>query len=134
MLCQGRDSAVNSAACFALGIIELDPTRISLLFERFISHERDEPQDIYVDFEHDRRGEVNQYIFRYGYQRAALTAVVSTNHAAGTIRDVSKAPGLPPIRSLPSQTAVAAGRITCQHQSGYVNQVSIQQVSCPTVS
>ncbi|OAN25025.1 error-prone DNA polymerase [Pseudomonas oryzihabitans] len=97
ILCQGRGSAANSAVCFALGITELDPTRINLLFERFISHERDEPPDIDVDFEHDRREEVIQYIFRrYGRQRAALTAVVSTYHAAGAVRDVAKALGLPP--------------------------------------
>jgi len=96
ILCQGRGSAANSAVCFALGITELDPTRINLLFERFISHERDEPPDIDVDFEHDRREEVIQYIFRrYGRQRAALTAVVSTYHAAGAVRDVAKALGLP---------------------------------------
>jgi len=97
ILCQGRGSAANSAVCFALGITELDPIRINLLFERFISHERDEPPDIDVDFEHDRREEVIQYIFRrYGRQRAALTAVVSTYHAAGAVRDVAKALGLPP--------------------------------------
>ncbi len=97
ILCQGRGSAANSAVCFALGITELDPTRINLLFERFISQERDEPPDIDVDFEHDRREEVIQYIFRrYGRQRAALTAVVSTYHAAGAVRDVAKALGLPP--------------------------------------
>ncbi|HJE67107.1 MAG TPA: error-prone DNA polymerase [Pseudomonas oryzihabitans] len=97
ILCQGLGSAANSAVCFALGITELDPTRINLLFERFISHERDEPPDIDVDFEHDRREEVIQYIFRrYGRQRAALTAVVSTYHAAGAVRDVAKALGLPP--------------------------------------
>ncbi len=96
ILCQGRGSAANSAVCFALGITELDPTRINLLFERFISHGRDEPPDIDVDFEHERREEVIQYVFRrYGRERAALTAVVSTYHAAGAIRDVAKALGLP---------------------------------------
>ncbi|WP_218186945.1 MULTISPECIES: error-prone DNA polymerase [unclassified Pseudomonas] len=96
ILCQGRGSAANSAVCFALGITELDPTRINLLFERFISHERNEPPDIDVDFEHERREEVIQYVFqRYGRTRAALTAVVNTYHAAGAVRDVAKALGLP---------------------------------------
>ncbi|WP_223302889.1 error-prone DNA polymerase [Halotalea alkalilenta] len=97
ILCQGRGSAANSAVCFALRITELDPTRINLLFERFISKERNEPPDIDVDFEHERREEVIQYVFRrYGRHRAAITAVVSTYHAAGAIRDVAKALGLPP--------------------------------------
>lgn len=97
ILCQGRGSAANSAVCFALGITEIDPSRSNLLFERFLSRERNEPPDIDVDFEHDRREEVIQYIFnRYGRTRAALTAVVSSYHAAGALRDVGKALGLPP--------------------------------------
>lgn len=97
ILCQGRGSAANSAVCFALGITELDPTRTSMLFERFISRERNEPPDIDVDFEHERREEVIQYIFnRYGRERAALTAVASTYHFAGAIRDVANALGWPP--------------------------------------
>ncbi|MCU1760664.1 error-prone DNA polymerase [Pseudomonas sp. 14P_8.1_Bac3] len=97
ILCQGRGSAANSAVCFALGITELDPDRINMLFERFLSKERNEPPDIDVDFEHERREEVLQYVFqRYGRTRAALTAVVSTYHAAGAVRDVAKALGLPP--------------------------------------
>ncbi|WP_177435012.1 error-prone DNA polymerase [Pseudomonas sp. Sample_10] len=96
ILCQGRGSAANSAVCFALGITEIDPDRTTLLFERFISRERNEPPDIDVDFEHERREEVLQYVFqRYGRARAALTAVVSTYHAAGAVRDVAKALGLP---------------------------------------
>src|SRR5690606_34203425 len=96
-LCQGRGSAANSAVCFALGITEIDPARSNLLFERFLSRERNEPPDIDVDFEHERREEVIQYIFnRYGRRRAALAAVVSSYHAAGAIRDVGKALGLPP--------------------------------------
>ncbi|WP_177435501.1 error-prone DNA polymerase [Pseudomonas sp. Sample_22] len=96
ILCQGRGSAANSAVCFALGITEIDPDRTTLLFERFISKERNEPPDIDVDFEHERREEVLQYVFqRYGRARAALTAVVSTYHAAGAVRDVAKALGLP---------------------------------------
>lgn len=97
ILCQGRGSAANSAVCFALGITEIDPDRTTLLFERFLSKERNEPPDIDVDFEHERREEVLQYVFqRYGRSRAALTAVVSTYHAAGAVRDVAKALGLPP--------------------------------------
>jgi error-prone DNA polymerase len=97
ILCQGRGSAANSAVCFALGITEIDPDRMNMLFERFLSRERNEPPDIDVDFEHERREEVLQYVFRrYGRSRAALTAVVSTYHAAGAVRDVAKALGLPP--------------------------------------
>ena len=97
ILCQGRGSAANSSVCFALGITELDPTESRLLFERFLSRERNEPPDIDVDFEHERREEVIQYVFRrYGRTRAALTAVVNTHHGAGAIRDVAKALGLPP--------------------------------------
>lgn len=99
ILCQGRGSAANSTVCFVLGITELDPTLPGrrLLFERFLSRERKEPPDIDVDFEHERREEVIQYVFsRYGRHRAALTAVVSTYHSAGALRDVAKALGLPP--------------------------------------
>ncbi len=97
ILCQGRGSAANSTVCYTLGITELDPSRSKLLFERFLSRERNEPPDIDVDFEHERREEVIQYVFRrYGRGRAALTAVVSTYHGAGAVRDVAKALGLPP--------------------------------------
>ncbi|WP_434580655.1 error-prone DNA polymerase [Pseudomonas sp. Z5-35] len=97
ILCQGRGSAANSAVCFALGITEIDPSRTEMLFERFLSRERNEPPDIDVDFEHERREEVLQYVFqRYGRHRAALTAVVSSYHGAGAVRDVAKALGLPP--------------------------------------
>ncbi|GLZ87270.1 error-prone DNA polymerase [Metapseudomonas resinovorans] len=98
ILCQGRGSAANSVVCFALGITELDPCVFTeLLFERFMSRERNEPPDIDVDFEHERREEVIQYLFnRYGRGRAALTAVVNTYHGAGAVRDVAKALGLPP--------------------------------------
>ncbi|MDD0843745.1 error-prone DNA polymerase [Pseudomonas sp. Gutcm_11s] len=96
ILCQGRGSAANSAVCFTLGITELDPTHTNLLFERFLSRERNEPPDIDVDFEHERREEVIQYVFRrYGRDRAALTAVVNSYHAAGAIREVAKTLGLP---------------------------------------
>lgn len=99
ILCQGRGSAANSSVCFALGITELDPARSAsrLLFERFLSRERNEPPDIDVDFEHERREEVIQYVFqRYGRRRAALTAVVTRYHGPSAIRDVARALGLPP--------------------------------------
>jgi error-prone DNA polymerase len=95
ILCQGRGSAANSALCFCLGITEVDPARHELLFERFISVERREPPDIDVDFEHERREEVMQYIYtRYGRARAGLTASVITYRSRSAIRDVGKAFGL----------------------------------------
>jgi len=97
ILCQGRGSAANSAVCYALGVTELDPARMNMLFERFLSKERNEPPDIDIDFEHERREEVIQYVFdRYGRDRAALTAVASSYRGRGAIRDVAKALGLPP--------------------------------------
>ncbi|MFT5445921.1 MAG: error-prone DNA polymerase [Gammaproteobacteria bacterium] len=97
ILCQGRGSAANSAVCFCLGITEVDPARISMLFERFLSKERDEPPDIDVDFEHERREEVIQYLYRkYGRHRAALTATVISYQPRSAIRDVGKALGLEP--------------------------------------
>jgi error-prone DNA polymerase len=95
ILCQGRGSAANSAVCYCLEITEVDPVKISLLFERFISKERDEPPDIDVDFEHERREEVIQYIYKkYGRHRAALAATVVTYRPKSAIRDVGKALGL----------------------------------------
>ncbi len=95
ILCQGRGSAANSAVCFCLGITAVDPARMNLLFERFISRERDEPPDIDVDFEHERREEVIQYIYRkYGRGRAALAATVVTYRPRSAIRDVGRALGL----------------------------------------
>jgi error-prone DNA polymerase len=95
ILCQGRGSAANSAVCFALGITEVDPARGTLLFERFISKERNEPPDIDVDFEHERREEVIQYIYRkYGRERAALAATVICYRPKSAVRDVGKALGL----------------------------------------
>ncbi|HUP30705.1 MAG TPA: PHP domain-containing protein, partial [Usitatibacter sp.] len=95
ILCQGRGSAANSAVCYCLGITEVDPGRMSVLFERFISKERNEPPDIDVDFEHQRREEVIQYIYaKYGRERAALTAVVITYQPRSALRDVGKALGL----------------------------------------
>ncbi|MFC1719942.1 error-prone DNA polymerase [Pseudomonadota bacterium] len=96
ILCQGRGSAANSAVCYCLGITEVDPARMSMLFERFISRDRDEPPDIDVDFEHERREEVIQYIYRkYGRDRAALAATVITYRPRSAIRDVGKALGIP---------------------------------------
>ena len=92
ILCQGRGSAANSAVCYCLGITEVDPSRMNVLFERFISRERDEPPDIDVDFEHQRREEVIQYIYaKYGRERAALTAVVVSYRPRSALRDVGKA-------------------------------------------
>lgn len=95
ILCQGRGSAANSAVCWALGITEVDPTLGIMLVERFISRERNEPPDIDVDFEHDRREEVIQYIYRkYGRNRAALAATVISYRARSALRDVGRALGL----------------------------------------
>ncbi|MDM9629063.1 error-prone DNA polymerase [Rhizobium sp. S152] len=96
ILCQGRGSAANSAVCYILGITSIDPINGNLLFERFVSQERDEPPDIDVDFEHERREEVIQWIYRtYGREKAALCATVTRYRARGAIRDVGKALGLP---------------------------------------
>ena len=95
ILCQGRGSAANSAVCFCLGITEVDPTRMEMLFERFLSKERAEPPDIDVDFEHERREEVIQYLYqKYGRARAALAATVITYRRKSALRDVGKALGL----------------------------------------
>ena len=95
ILCQGRGSAANSAVCYCLGITAVDPTRIDLLFERFVSRERREPPDIDVDFEHERREEVIQYIYgRYGRERAGLAATVITYRTRSAAREVGKAMGL----------------------------------------
>lgn len=97
ILCQGRGSAANSAVCYCLFITEVDPAKSELLFERFISEERDEPPDIDVDFEHQRREEVIQYIYKkYSRDRAALTATVITYRLKSAIRDVGKALGIDP--------------------------------------
>ncbi|MEO3430818.1 error-prone DNA polymerase [Pelagibius sp. CAU 1746] len=95
ILCQGRGSAANSAVCFCLGITEVDPARMDLLFERFVSAERNEPPDIDVDFEHERREEVMQYIYaKYGRERTALTATVICYRSRGAMREVGKVMGL----------------------------------------
>ena len=95
ILCQGRGSAANSAVCYCLGVTEVDPARMHLLFERFVSKERNEPPDIDVDFEHERREEVIQYIYaHYGRHRAALAATLITYRPRSAIRDVGRALGL----------------------------------------
>jgi error-prone DNA polymerase len=95
ILCQGRGSAANSVVCYALGITSVNPAEIDLLFERFLSTERSEPPDIDVDFEHERREEVIQYIYRrYGHRRAALTATVISYRPRSAIREVGKVFGL----------------------------------------
>src|SRR6201989_2368304 len=106
ILCQGRGSAANSAVCYVLGITSIDPERNDLLFERFVSQERKEPPDIDVDFEHERREEVIQWVYNtYGRHRAALCSTVIRYRARGALRDVAKALGLPEdmIKMLSSQ-------------------------------
>jgi error-prone DNA polymerase len=95
ILCQGRGSAANSTICYVLGITSVDPMIHDLLFERFLSKERDEPPDIDVDFEHERREEVIQYIYeKYTRERSAIVATVTQQHQKGALRDVAKAMGL----------------------------------------
>jgi error-prone DNA polymerase len=95
ILCQGRGSAANSAVCFCLGITEVDPARAQVLFERFVSRERGEPPDIDVDFEHQRREEVLQYVYeKYGRERAGLAATLITYKPRSAVRDVGKALGM----------------------------------------
>lgn len=95
ILCQGRGSAANSTVCYCLGITSVDPSKFRLLFSRFMSDARDEPPDIDVDFEHERREEVMQYIYqKYGRDRAAIVATVTQQHFKGAVRDVAKAMGL----------------------------------------
>ena len=106
ILCQGRGSAANSAVCYCLGITAVDPERNDLLFERFISAARNEPPDIDVDFEHERREEVIQYIYgKYGRDRAGLAATVIHYRPKSAVRDVGKAMGL----SLDAVGALASG-------------------------
>ncbi len=95
ILCQGRGSAANSTVCYVIGITAVDPNQINLLFERFISEERKEPPDIDVDFEHERREEVIQYLYaRYGRERAGLAATVITYRGRSAVREVGKVMGL----------------------------------------
>jgi error-prone DNA polymerase len=95
ILCQGRGSAANSAVCYCLGVTAVDPDRLDLLFERFVSRERNEAPDIDIDFEHERREEVLQYLYeKYGRERAGMTAEVITYRPRSAVRDVGKALGL----------------------------------------
>nr|WP_315231833.1 error-prone DNA polymerase [uncultured Albidiferax sp.] len=106
ILCQGRGSAANSVVCYCLGVTEVDPARMSVLFERFISKERNEPPDIDIDFEHERREEVMQYLYnKYGRDRAALTGVIISYRPKSAVRDVGKALGF----SLETVDAIAKG-------------------------
>jgi error-prone DNA polymerase len=100
ILCQGRGSAANSVVCYALGVTEVDPSRGELLMERFISRERNEPPDIDIDFEHERREEVIQYVYRkYGRHRTALTATVISYRPRSALRDLAKALGLDSVQA-----------------------------------
>ncbi|MBV8662696.1 MAG: PHP domain-containing protein, partial [Hyphomicrobiales bacterium] len=113
ILCQGRGSAANSTVCYCLGITEVDPAKFDLLFERFISPERNEPPDIDVDFEHERREEVIQYIYqRYGRERAGLAAAVTTYRTRSAIRETAKVFGLS------EDVIVALGSTSWGHDAG----------------
>ena len=113
ILCQGRGSAANSAVCYCLGVTSVDPDTTDLLFERFISKERNEAPDIDVDFEHERREEVLQYLYdKYGRDRAGLAATVITYRVRSAVRDVGKALGL----SLDRVDALA------KHVEGYASE------------
>jgi len=123
ILCQGRGSAANSAVCYCLGITEVDPARMSMLFERFISRERDEPPDIDVDFEHERREEVIQYIYRkYGRDRAALAAAVITYKPRSAIRDVGKVLGF----SLSQVDQLARNTAWWENPEGFAQRIAQQ--------
>src|SRR4029079_19097136 len=99
ILCPGRGSAANSAVCYCLGVTSVDPDRIDVLFERFVSKDRNEAPDIDVDFEHERREEVLQYLYgKYGRVRCGMTAEVITYQVRSAVRDVGKALGLSPDR------------------------------------
>jgi error-prone DNA polymerase len=118
ILCQGRGSAANSVICYVLGITSIDPIAHKLLFERFISENRREPPDIDIDFEHERREEVIQWIYRtYGHDHAALTAVVSRFRARGAVREVGKALGLPE-----DMTAALAGQVWGWSEEGVADR------------
>lgn len=121
ILCQGRGSAANSAVCFVLGITSIDPDRNDLLFERFVSEERREPPDIDVDFEHERREEVIQWVYEtYGRDRAALCSTVIRYRSKGALRDVGKALGLPEdlTKTLSSQVWGWSEGVEAKHAEG----------------
>ncbi len=127
ILCQGRGSAANSCVCFVLGVTSIDPIKHELLFERFVSGERREPPDIDVDFEHERREEIIQWIYEtYGRNHAALTAVVTRYRARGAIRDVGKALGLPE-----DLTASLAGQVWGWSAEG-VGEKHVEQLNLDT--
>ena len=118
ILCQGRGSAANSAVCYCLGITEVNPNESKLLFARFISENRNEPPDIDVDFEHERREEVIQYIYqRYGRDRAAICATVIHYRSRRAIREVGKVMGL-----TPDVTAALAKTVWGSHDDGLPNK------------
>ena len=118
ILCQGRGSAANSAVCYCLAITSVNPAEIDLLFERFVSAARKEPPDIDIDFEHERREEVIQYLYqRYGRDRAALAATVITYRARSAVREVGKAMGLSE-----DATAALAGTAWGSHGDGFPEQ------------
>jgi error-prone DNA polymerase len=118
ILCQGRGSAANSAVCYVLGITSIDPVRTNLLFERFISQERREPPDIDVDFEHERREEVIQWVYdTYGRDRAALCATVIRYRTRGAVREVGKALGL-----TEDVTAALAGQVWGWSEDGVADE------------
>ncbi len=121
ILCQGRGSAANSSVCYVLGITSIDPERNDLLFERFVSEERREPPDIDVDFEHERREEVIQWVYEtYGRERAALCSTVVRYRAKGALRDVGKALGLPEdmTKTLSSQVWGWSEAVEAKHAEG----------------
>ncbi len=121
ILCQGRGSAANSAVCYCLGITEVDPARMNMLFERFISRDRDEPPDIDVDFEHERREEVIQYVYRkYGRDHAALAATVITYRPRSAIRDVAKALGF----SLSQADLLARNTAWWENPEGFAGRIA----------
>ncbi|HMB60222.1 MAG TPA: error-prone DNA polymerase, partial [Xanthomonadales bacterium] len=123
ILCQGRGSAANSAVYYCPGITEVDPARMNMLFERFISRDRDEPPDIDVDFEHARREEVIQYIYRkYGRDRAALAATVITYRPRSAIRDVAKALGF----SLAQADLLARNTAWWENPEGFAERIAQQ--------
>src|SRR5690606_25282059 len=122
ILCQGRGSAANSTVCYCLGITSVNPAKFRLLFARFMSDARDEPPDIDVDFEHERREEVIQYIYeKYGRHRAAIVATVTQVRSKGAVRDVGKAMGL---------SVDAVGRLAgtvSSHWDDYIDEQLLMQ-------
>ena len=136
ILCQGRGSAANSAVCFCLGVTSVDPERMDLLFERFISRERNEAPDIDVDFEHERREEVLQYLYqKYGRERAGMTAEVITYRPRSAVRDVGRRWACPPNRSTgwPSGSSISAtsrdyARLRCREAGIDVQSTAARQL------